>query len=83
MFYYSIKNKKALDIFKSYFSKTFKISKHKFLEIQLYSYDYYKFEFLLDISLLRKNHAGVELDVGLLGKNLNIHFFDRRHWIKE
>lgn len=83
MFYYSIKNKKTLDIFKSHLSKTFKLSTNKFLEIQIYSYDFYKFEFLLDISLTGKSHAGIELDFGLLGKSINIHFFDKRHWSED
>lgn len=77
--YFSIKNDKALDVFKSFYSKTCQLSKHKFFELDIYTYDFYLFEITIDISF-NKNHAGIEFELGILGRYVYLKIYDNRHW---
>lgn len=55
--------------------------KHKFWEVQLmkthsllgFSFDY----------TTRRDHAGVRVNIGLLGYELDFNFYDNRHWNHE
>jgi hypothetical protein len=80
--YFSIKNKKTRDIFNPIWSTNYRISKHKFFECCVYTYDYYHFEFQFNIALIGRDHAGIEFEIGILGRYLNFMIYDSRHWDK-
>jgi len=54
------------------------ITKHKSFEIQLVKTNYI-FEVAVDATT-QKDHAGVNLDLSLLGYSLNLNVHDIRHW---
>jgi hypothetical protein len=52
--------------------------KHKFWEVQIMaSNDLILFGFSYTI---RQDHAGLNLELGLLGYNIDFNFYDSRHW---
>lgn len=78
--YYCIGKSLPNDEFINYISKTFRVCKNKYLEIQLYHYGFFNFEFTFDVRLTGVDHAGVEFELGILGKYISIIFYDCRHW---
>lgn len=55
--------------------------KHKYLELELF-----KDNTILSFSFrwaIRESHAGVMIDIGLLGYSVNFNFYDNRHWNSE
>jgi len=55
--------------------------KHKFIEMEVY-----KDSTILSFSFawtIRQSHPGLDIDVGLLGYNFHIIFYDNRHWNHE
>ena len=78
--HYFIKNEKTLDVFKSFLSKSYKLTPHKYFEIEIYSYDWYLIEFNLVTGFTGRDHGGVEFEIGILGKYINLKIYDHRHW---
>ena len=78
--HYNIINEKAVDVFKSYVSKSYQLTKHKYFEIEIYSYDWYLFEFTFGVAFSGKDHAGIDFDLGILGKYISLKMYDHRHW---
>lgn len=68
--------------FKNIWSKGFKTPfKNKFFEAQIY-----KGSDLVDFFLrvtTRQDHAGAHFGIGLFGYNLELQFYDSRHWNDE
>jgi hypothetical protein len=57
------------------------VFKHKYIEIEAY-----KDSSIVSFSFnwtIRQSHAGVMIDVGLFGYNVQYQFYDNRHWNTE
>ena len=54
--------------------------KHKHWEIQAYRYSWDLLHFNLDTKCLGEDHAGPELEFGLLGFSIRFKIYDSRHW---
>ena len=67
------------DSFKTYFHKTWQLTKHKFLEVESYggSDDLIAFVFRL---AWRSDHEGLMLDLSLFRQSISIMVYDNRHW---
>jgi hypothetical protein len=52
--------------------------KNKFVELELYRYSYLM-SFNINLSI-RQSHAGLDLELGLLGYCAHFTFYDNRHW---
>jgi len=52
--------------------------KNKFIELEVYK-DTSIVSFMFRLST-RQSHAGLDIDVGLLGYSFNFNFYDSRHW---
>ena len=65
--------------FKNYWSKTWSTPfKHKSIELELHTTsEIVGFNFLWTI---RRDHAGVNIQLALIGYNLHFNFYDSRHW---
>jgi hypothetical protein len=62
-------------------SLAFQVSKNKFIEIEAY-----KDNTIVSCTLrltTRTDHAGLMLDLGLLGYTVSFNFYDTRHWNEE
>ena len=70
------------DSFKTYFFKTWQLTKHKFLEIESYggTDDIIGFAFRFGF---RRDHEGIMLELSLLRQSINIQIYDNRHWNHE
>jgi len=56
--------------------------KNKFIELEV-TQDFTLLCFMFNWTV-RQSHAGLELEVGLFGYNVAVHFYDNRHWnVKE
>jgi hypothetical protein len=51
---------------------------NKFIELEVYK-DNSLVSVMFDLSL-RRSHAGLVIDLGLLGYNVQLQFYDNRHW---
>ena len=69
--------------FKSYWCKTWNVSKNKAFEMQLSKYAYNFFELGVDINFSGEDHAGPRFELGVFGYNITIKLYDKRHWIYE
>jgi len=59
-------------------SKFKMLTKHKAVEANIYcTANIIK---LLLVYSTRQDHAGLQVEVGLLGYNFELHFYDTRHW---
>lgn len=65
--------------FKNYWSRAWDTPfKHKFIELE-----FYKDSTLLSIIFvhtIHQSHAGLDIELGLLGYNVHFNFYDNRHW---
>ena len=64
------------------FCRTFKLSEHKYFEIQAVKFDH-QFTLLgfdLNASIWGRDHAGVNLEVALCNYTLILNLYDNRHW---
>lgn len=68
------------DKWKNFLSFQKSLSKNKHLEIETFYSNYHFFNFEFDIQPYGKDHAGARLMINLLGWELEIHFYDNRHW---
>lgn len=62
-------------------SRAYKLSRHKYVELEVYK-DNTIVSFTLRLTT-RTDHAGLMLDVGLLGYTGSFNFYDTRHWNEE
>ena len=52
--------------------------KHKFIEMEVYSSrDILSFTFVWTV---RQDHAGIGIELGMLGRGWHFKFYDNRHW---
>ena len=56
------------------------LSKYKHIEVETFFTNYNLFSVEFDIKLTGKDHAGVRLKFDFCGLELEIHFYDSRHW---
>ena len=70
------------DSFKTYFYKTWQLTKHKFLEVESYggTDDIIGFVFRLAWGT---DHGGLIIDLSLLRQSISIQLYDNRHWDSE
>ena len=64
--------------FDNLWSRTWHIIKHKYLELE-----FYKDSSLLSVSFywtIRQSHAGLDIELGLLGYCVHSMIYDNRHW---
>jgi hypothetical protein len=65
--------------FKNFCSRAYDTPfKHHFIELEFYK-DSTLLSFMFNWTL-RQSHAGLDIDVGLLGYNVHFQFYDNRHW---
>lgn len=56
------------------------LSKNKNLEIETFFSNYNLFSFEFDSKLTGKDHAGIRFKLNVFGLELEINFYDSRHW---
>lgn len=66
--------------FVSYVDKTFKVSKFKRIELQVWKFAYYILEFYINTNFSGSDHAGPEITIGVFGFCLHVSLLDVRHW---
>jgi hypothetical protein len=81
MTYIAVRNHKPkLEIFKSYFTRTGKVSTNKYWEIQSYFYNFYMLELSVHFKWSGYSHAGPTVEIGIFGYYLVCKVYDCRHW---
>ena len=82
MFYIGlhISNPFKTNTFKNLFNVGGRISKNKSWEFEIIYSPTILLEFNLRIVTSGVDHAGLELDIGMLGLSLNAKIYDNRHW---
>lgn len=74
-----IENPLAKEEFKNFFSRCYKISKNKFFEFEVTRHSI----MLLDLDLsyrTKRDHGGLEINLGMLSYSLSFRVLDYRHW---
>lgn len=61
------------------YNRFWKVSKNKTIEVGLYRNSCI-LEFSFGITNFKQDHAGFSFDIGLLGYNLDLTFYDNRHY---
>lgn len=56
------------------------LSTNKHVEIEFFFSSNDLFSFEIDAKLSGRDHAGIRLKLSLLGLEVNINFYDSRHW---
>ena len=64
--------------FKNLFCKTGRLTKNKFWEVGLYK-DAVLFRLRVEINF-RKDHGGVDIEIGFMGYSIGVQIYDTRHW---
>ena len=64
--------------FKNLLCKTGRLTKNKFWEVCLYK-DPVLFRLTIEINF-RKDHGGIDMEMGLLGYSIGAQIYDNRHW---
>jgi hypothetical protein len=67
--------------FKNLFCKSGKLTKNKSWEIQCYESEVLV-RFSMDINF-RKDHGGIDMELGFLGYTISAQIYDNRHWDHE
>lgn len=65
--------------FKNLFSRTWRITNFKFLELQFLYHSQMLVELALEHTNRTQDHAGTRLALGLLGVSFDLHLYDSRH----
>ncbi len=65
---------------KDLYEKYKQISENKNLEIAIYRNFYYIFRFGFELSFTGHDHAGPRFEFSFLGFNIDLKFYDSRHW---
>lgn len=66
--------------FRTYWSKNFRISKTRTLELQVYRYGAQLIDCDVTLHFTGSDHAGPHFELGLLGFYFSISIPDNRHW---
>lgn len=64
--------------FKNIWNKSYAAFKHKYIELE-----FYKDSSIVSVNVnwtIRQSHAGLDIEVGLLGYCFHFNFYDNRHW---
>lgn len=71
------------DTFKNLWCRSYNTPfKNKFIELEIYK-DFTLISFMFNWTI-RQSHAGLDLELGLLGYCVHFNFYDSRHWnVKE
>lgn len=69
--------------FRAVWLKEKSITQHKTMEVQISRYAFNWLELQLDLNWRGTDHAGPWFMIGLLGWQLDIRMYDRRHWNHE
>lgn len=77
---FSLTNPWARDNFKHLKMWTGRLTKSKVWELELISSSWYLLHIQFDLSLRGRDHAGFNLELGLLGFVVYFNIYDRRHW---
>lgn len=64
--------------FKNLWNKMWGINPHKYIELEFYK-DSSLISFMFNWTI-RQSHAGLDLDLGLLGYCVHFNIYDNRHW---
>ena len=76
--HFSIRNPWS-DHFKNLFCKVFKTPfSNKFIEVEIYK-DSSIVSVIVNLTT-RQSHAGLDIEIGLLGYCVRFNFYDSRHW---
>lgn len=78
--HFKLTNPYARGKFFEIMQKTFRVSKHKFLEIEMYHEGTMLCEFYIDLNWRGFDHAGPVVELGLFGKTIRCSLHDSRHW---
>lgn len=68
------------DLFKNYYSRDWPISQHKSLVFDITWHWYNLLELRVDTMWWGRDHAGIYLEIGVLGFNISVNLYDHRHW---
>lgn len=66
--------------YKSLYEKIYNLSANKGFEFQISKYNYFLIECQIDISIKGSDHAGPEINFGILGLCCRAKLYDKRHW---
>lgn len=69
--------------FRAVWLKEKSITQHKTMEVQISRYAFNWLELQLDLNWQGTDHAGPWFMIGLMGWQLDIRMYDRRHWNHE
>ena len=78
-FSFNIQNPRS-NKFKNLFCKTGRLIGNKFWEIGLYK-DAVLFRLTIEINF-RKDHGGIDIEIGFMGYSIGLQIYDNRHWDK-
>ena len=76
-FSFNIQNPRS-NKFKNLFSKTGRLIRNKFWEISLYK-DAVLVRLTIEINI-RKDHGGIDMEIGFMGYTIGAQIYDNRHW---
>ena len=76
----SIRNPFKHKPFKNIWTRAWKVSKNKTLEVQIYRYGYNLAELTVDTYWQGEDHAGPRFDLGIFGWYFTVNLHDNRHW---
>lgn len=65
--------------FDNLWNRSWLLTKHKALELEVIKYSRNVFEVQFALSV-RTDHAGLTLVIGLFGRSFHFNFYDTRHW---
>jgi len=74
-----LENPFGKDCFKNLFSRSARLSKNKFIEFEMT----YHSRTILDLNFswtTKRDHAGLEITIGLLFFSVSLRVYDHRHW---
>jgi hypothetical protein len=77
---FSILNPYSKDFFKNIYNRSGKITKNKSWEFEIYKQDHTLFDFNIDTCIVGKDHAGINVLLGLLSYVVCAKIYDTRHW---
>jgi hypothetical protein len=77
---FQIKNPWHSNKFKNIWMTGGYLTKNKSFELELYQDSEAFLAFAVDMSLIGKDHAGFELNIGLFGYRFSTMIYDTRHW---
>ena len=77
--YFSISNPWFIDDFKNLYSVAGDLTKNKSWEFEVSKHSYVIFNISFRLTF-RQHHAGLKLELGLLGYETTLQLYDVRHW---